>query len=94
MIKNKLLSARVFTYKGINGVETSIRYVLLEDVVSHHGEAFAADWQKFHGNKSTFKIPANDSSHEQDTIQTGYYYTNYEFASHTTMQQQNLGHQE
>jgi hypothetical protein len=88
MIKNKLLSARVFTYKGINGVETSVRYVLLEDVIAHHGEAFAAEWQKFHGNKSTFKIPAHDPSHAQDTIQTAYYYTNYEFAAFTVMQWQ------
>jgi len=90
MNRDKLLHARVFTYAGLNGTETSVRYVLFDDIVAHHGEAFAAEWQKFHGNKSTFKIPAHDSSHGQDTIQTGYYYTNYQFAALTVLQQQIL----
>lgn len=70
----KFCNKKHLTYEGLNNIQTSVDYVLLDDVILFHGKEFADKWLQFIKEKPMFVI---------NNIK-GYYYANYEYAARQT----------
>lgn len=73
----KFCNKRTLSYRGINGVETTVDYVLYDDVLDFHGKEFTDQWHFFIKNRPVIILDGGDN---------GYYYADYkEYAIKTDM---------
>jgi hypothetical protein len=64
----KFCKKRKHSYIGLNGIETSFHYILLDDVKEFHGEKFFEKWRELVKNKPLAR-------------KDWYYYDDYKFAA-------------
>ena len=72
----KFCENRVYTYTGVNNVETTAHYVIDEDIINFHGTEFFNTW-------SGFASGSNITKHNFGT-EEGYYYVDYVRFAYTT----------